>query len=89
MARPFLSEGAAAVAVGRNSRTKDASVHGLTLLSLRDGSVLDRLALEGPCAGAAISKDGRLAAAVEAPLQLDDGTIMGEYRLVVIGKTVQ
>lgn len=84
-----LSEGAAAVAVGRNSRTKNAAVHGLTLLSLRDGSVLDRLALEGPCAGAAISKNGRFAAAVEAPLQLDDGTIMGEYRLIVIKKPAQ
>ena len=51
--------------------------------------VLLRLPLEGPCAGAAISKDGRLAAAVEAPLQLDDGTIMGEYRLIVIKKTAQ
>ena len=27
--------------------------------------------------------------AVEAPLQLDDGTIIGEYRLVVIKKTMQ
>lgn len=68
-------------AVGRNTKTKDHRIHGLYVLSMPDGTLEDRLATAGPCAAAAISPDQRLVAGVEAPLQLDDGTIVGAYRV--------
>lgn len=75
-----------AVAVGRNVRTKELNVHGLYLLSLSDARMLDYVATTGPCVGAAISPDGRYAAGVEAPLQLDDGQVVGSYRLLLLAQ---
>ncbi|MDU4960803.1 MAG: PQQ-binding-like beta-propeller repeat protein [Sporomusaceae bacterium] len=80
------NDNAVAVAVGRNVRAKDTAVHGLTLLAIPDGRMLDRLPTEGPCVAAAISADGNYAAAVEAPLQLDDGRIIGGYKLWLLQK---
>jgi hypothetical protein len=75
-----------AIAIGRNVRTKDIGVHGLYILSLPDARLLDYVNTIGPCVGAAISPDGRYAAGVEAPLQLDDGRVVGTYRLLLLKK---
>lgn len=71
----------AALAIGRNIWTKDPAVHGLALVSLENGRELRRFATTGPCVAAALSTDGSLAAAVEAPIKLDNGEIIGDYRL--------
>ena len=81
----FSSQGLVA-AIGRNTKTKDLSVHGLVLLRLSDGEIIDRIASEGPCIATAISPDGRFAAGIEAPIQTDSGTIVGKYRLILIEK---
>lgn len=73
-----------AVAVGRNVRSKDTAVHGLTLLSVPEAGLIDRLATTGPCVAAAVTADGAYAAVVEAPLQLDDGQVIGEYKLHMV-----
>ena len=73
-----------AVAVGRNVRSKDTAVHGLTLLSLPAAGLTDRLPTTGPCVAAAVTADGSYAAAIEAPLQLDDGQVIGEYKLHMV-----
>ncbi|QDR79105.1 PQQ-binding-like beta-propeller repeat protein [Sporomusa termitida] len=73
-----------AIAIGRNVRSRDVGVHGLYLLSLPDARLLDYAATTGPCVGSAISPDGRYAAGVEAPLQLDDGQVIGAYRLLLL-----
>ena len=78
------TEQAMAIAIGRNVRTRDVGVHGLYLLSLPDARLLDYVATTGPCVGSAISPDGRYAAGVEAPLQLDDGQVIGAYRLLLL-----
>ncbi len=70
-----------AVAVGRNTKTKDAGVHGIYVLDMPNAAAVEKLATAGPCAAVAISPDERLVAGIEAPLQLDDGSIIGGYRL--------
>lgn len=69
------------LAVGRNVRTKNPAVHGLYVLSLPDAKLLDYAATSGPTVGAAVSADGVYAAGVEAPIQLDSGEVIGEYKL--------
>ncbi|SDE11654.1 WD40 repeat domain-containing protein [Sporomusa acidovorans] len=76
----------AALAVGRNVRSKDPSVHGLYIVTIPETRLVDYAATAGPCVAAAISADGRYAAAVEAPLQLDDGQVIGEYKLILLAK---
>lgn len=71
----------AAAAIGRNTKTKDASVHGLYVLGLEDAAVAGRIPTEGPAVAAALARQGKLAAVVEVPLKLDDGRIVGSYRL--------
>lgn len=70
-----------AVAVGRNVRTKNPAVHGLAVLSLPDAQLLDYAVTSGPCVGTAITSNGTYAAGVEAPIQLDSGEVIGEYKL--------
>lgn len=72
-----------AVAVGRSIRTKDVSVHGVQVFDLLNVRLLDQMSMTGPCVSVAMTPDGRTLAAVEAPLQLEDGSIIGEYRLHV------
>lgn len=71
----------AAAAIGRNTKTKDASVHGLYVLGLEDAAVAGRIPTEGPAVAAALAREGRYAAVVEVPLKLDDGRIVGSYKL--------
>ena len=72
-----------AVAVGRNIRTKDTSVHGLFILSVPDLEVRDVLPTDGPCVAIATSQDAAHLVAMEAPLQLDSGEVIGSYRIHV------
>lgn len=77
----FASARQIAVAVGRNTKTKDPDVHGVYVLDMPNATAVEKLATAGPCAAVAISPDERLVAGIEAPLQLDDGAIIGGYRL--------
>lgn len=76
----------AALAGGRNVRSKDPSVHGLYIVAIPEARLVDYAATTGPCVAAAISADGRYAAGIEAPIQLDDGQIIGEYKLILLAK---
>lgn len=77
----FASARRIAVAVGRNTKTKDPGVHGVYVLAMPNAAAVEKLATAGPCAAVAISPDERLVAGIEAPLQMDDGSIIGGYRL--------
>lgn len=77
----FSSAGQMVAAVGRNTKTKDPSVHGIYVVDLPNAAAVDKLVTYGPCAAVAVSPDERLVAGIEAPLQLDDGSIIGGYRL--------
>ncbi|MBM6985971.1 MAG: PQQ-like beta-propeller repeat protein [Acidaminococcaceae bacterium] len=81
MAALAFAQGVAAVAIGRNVRTRDYKVHGAQILRLRDGKVLASFTTEGPCEAVGISADGRQMAAVEAPALTPEGRILGAYRL--------
>ena len=70
-----------ALPVGVNIRTKEIRAHGVAILSQADAAEQGFIPLAGPCLFTAISPDGRSIAAIEAPLKLDDGGIIGEYRL--------
>lgn len=78
-----ISDGKAILAVGRNIRTKDTRVHGVHIVSIQDGQFIDHLSTAGPCVGAAATTDGRYIAGIEAPLQLDDGKIIGGYHFYI------
>lgn len=71
----------AAAAIGRNTKTKDSLVHGLYLYHLINGQIDGRIATDGPAIAAAITDQGNMVAVVEVPLKLDDGTIIGSYKL--------
>lgn len=71
----------AAISVGMNVRTKAVAVHGITLLNLEFGTVLDSMMTTGPCINVAVSQDGNYVAGIEAPVKLDAGEIIGKYRL--------
>ena len=77
----------AALAIGRNVRSKDPSVHGLYIVTIPETQLVDYAATSGPCVAVAISADGQYAAGIEAPLQLDDGQVIGEYKLTLLAKT--
>lgn len=69
------------LAVGRNIRTKDTKVHGLYIFSASKAEFIDFMPTEGPCVASAVSSDGKYIAGIEAPLQLDDGQVIGSYTL--------
>lgn len=73
-----------ALAIGRNVRSKDPAVHGLYIMAIPGAQLIDYAATAGPCVAAAISVDGQYAAGIEAPLQLDDGQVIGEYKLIML-----
>lgn len=72
---------ALAVGIGRNIRTKDPGAHGLYLLSIPELELTESLPTDGPCVAIAASRDARILVAMEAPLQLDNGEVIGDYRL--------
>lgn len=76
-----FSEAEIILAIGRNTKTKDPAAHGAQVIRQSDGLPLEFLPTEGPAVAVAISPDGSGLAAIEAPIQLDDGRILGEYRL--------
>lgn len=74
-----FAPGVAAVAVGRNVRTHDYTVHGASAVSLTDGRELSHYHTEGPVQVVAISADGKEIAAIEAPAVTPDGKLIGSY----------
>lgn len=75
-----------AAAIGRNTKTKDANVHGLYIYHMLHGEIVGKIPTVGPAIAAAISKTGKLAAVVEVPLKLDNGQIIGQYQLTMSKK---
>lgn len=78
-----------ALAIGKNILTKDASVHGVYVLDLeRKGGASSKLDLvyrtEGVAIAADISPDGKYIAAIEAPVKMESGEIIGEHRLIIL-----
>jgi len=70
-----------AISVGINIQTKSVRSHGVAILGENDAELLDYISMVGPCIFVAISSDGHTISAIEAPLKLNDGGIIGEYRL--------
>jgi hypothetical protein len=73
-----------AIAIGRNIRTKDITIHGVALLSTPELELVDWLATAGPCV--AVAASAKHVVAMEAPLQLDSGEVVGSYRVLVWNK---
>lgn len=77
------------LAVGKNILTKDARSHGVYVLNLeKKGGASSRLEwvykTEGAAIAADISPDGKYIAAIEAPVELEDGEIIGEHRMIIL-----
>ena len=69
------------VAVGRNIRTKDATIHGMMIMTAPELEIVDFLPTEGPCV--AVTANSSHVAGMEGPLQLDSGEVVGQYRIHV------
>ena len=67
------------VAVGRNIRTKDPTVHGMMVMTAPGLEVVDFLPTDGPCVTAVADKVHIVG--LETPLQLDSGEAVGQYRI--------
>lgn len=74
------------IAIGRNLKTKSPDKHGVYILDLPQANIVEKIKTIGPCIGVALSRDGQKLAALEAPLQLDTGEIVGEYKLHLFNK---
>ncbi len=70
-----------AVAVGRNFHTKDVSVHGMVVFKAPELELVDRLPTDGPCVAITLSKNDCYVAGMEVPLLLDNGDVVGTYRV--------
>ena len=82
MVEEFKSTGnQLAVAIGRNIRTKDTSIHGMVMLSTPELDIVDFLPTDGPCV--AVAANATHMVGMEAPLQLDSGEVVGAYRIHV------
>lgn len=78
-----------ALAAGKNILTKDVSVHGVYVLDLeRKGGASSKLEwvyrTEGVAISADISPNGKYIAAIEAPVKLESGEIIGEHRMIIL-----
>ena len=73
----------AVAGVGRNTKTRDDTIHGMYILNLTDAQLEERLPTVGPCIAVGISPKEDYLASIEAPLQKDDGQIIGDYRLSI------
>ena len=69
------------VAVGRNIRTKDSTIHGMMIMTAPELEIVDFLPTEGPCV--AVTANSSHVAGMEGPLQLDSGEVVGQYRIHV------
>ncbi len=70
-----------ALAVGRNVRTHDYSVHGAQVLDMKTGKLLLSKHTQGPVQNVAVSADGKTVAATELPAVTPEGNLIGAYRL--------
>jgi outer membrane protein assembly factor BamB len=70
-----------AVAIGRNFHTKDVGVHGIVLFKTPELGLVDRLSTIGPCVALASSADATWIVGIEVPLLLDNGEVVGSYRV--------
>lgn len=77
------------IPVGKNIITKDASVHGVYVFDLeKKGGASSKLEwvyrTEGVVVAADISPDGKYIAAIEAPVKLEGGEIIGEHKMIIL-----
>ncbi|AKB68981.1 WD40 repeat domain-containing protein [Methanosarcina mazei] len=77
------------IPLAQNLVTEDRSVHGVYVFDAsKSGGASSRLIqtynTEGITVSADISPDGRYIAALEAPSRLDDGTVLGEYKVHIL-----
>lgn len=78
----------AVTAVGRNTKTKDTSVHGVYVYHLEQGALNGWVNTAGPAVAAATSANAQIIAGVEVPLKLDDGSIKGSHRLFLAKRVI-
>ncbi len=76
-----VAGGVAALAVGRNVRNHDYKAHGVSVVSLKDGTLLNEYHTAGPLQTLAISDDGHRIAGIELPAVTPEGNLIGAYRL--------
>ena len=77
------------VPISQNLVTEDRNVHGVYVFNIsKSGGSNSKLVqvynTEGITIAADISPDGKYIAALEAPARLDDGTVLGEYKVHVL-----
>ncbi|WP_410508898.1 PQQ-binding-like beta-propeller repeat protein [Methanosarcina hadiensis] len=77
------------IPLAQNLVTEDRSVHGVYVFDVsKTGGASSRLiqtySTEGITISADISPDGRYIAAMEAPARLEDGTVLGEYKVHIL-----
>jgi len=77
------------IPLAQNLVTEDRSVHGVYVFDVsKSGGASSRLIqtynTEGITISADISPDGRYIAALEAPSRLEDGTVLGEYKVHIL-----
>jgi len=77
------------IPLAQNLVTEDRSVHGVYVFDAsKTGGASSRLIqtynTEGITISADISPDGRYIAALEAPSRLEDGTVLGEYKVHIL-----
>lgn len=77
------------IPLAQNLVTEDRSVHGVYVFDAsKSGGASSRLIqtynTEGITVSADISPDGRYIAALEAPARLEDGTVLGEYKVHIL-----
>jgi len=77
------------IPMAQNLVTEDRNVHGVYIFDVsKSGGSNSKLIqiynTEGITVSADISPDGRYVAALEAPARLDDGTVLGEYKVHIL-----
>ncbi|MPN16930.1 hypothetical protein SDC9_164279 [bioreactor metagenome] len=77
------------IPIAQNLVTEDRSVHGVYIFDASNsGGASSRLIqtynTEGLTVAADISSDGRYIAALEVPSRLEDGTVLGGYRVHIL-----
>lgn len=77
------------IPLAQNLVTEDKSVHGVYVFDAsKSGGASSRLIqtynTEGITVSADVSPDGRYIAALEAPARLEDGTVLGEYKVHIL-----